>query len=71
MARPRKRQSADEEVEIDLDGPEEREEQIRRASGRLQDNARILKIKEYGRTQVIEGARPALDILSLLPRRSP
>jgi uncharacterized protein (DUF58 family) len=69
MARSRRRQSAEEEeVEIDLDGPDEREELIRWAAGRLLGKARRLKIRKHGRVQVIEGARPALDTLALLPK---
>lgn len=68
MARTRRRQAAEEEAELDLDGEGGLEEKIRRASGRLQANARRLAIKEEGRVRRIEGARLALDALSLLPR---
>lgn len=68
MARPQKRIASEEEVEIDLDAAADREEAIRRASGRLQANALRLKMKENGLVWSVEGARQALDTLALLPR---
>lgn len=67
MARTRRRQSAEEEAELDLDSGGDLEEKIRRASGRLQADARRLAIKEEGRIRKIEGARLALDALALMP----
>lgn len=68
MARTRRRQSAEEEAEIDLDSAGDLEEKIRRASGQLRLDARRLAIKEKGHIRKIEGARFSLDTLALLPK---
>jgi uncharacterized protein (DUF58 family) len=68
MARTRRRQPAADEAELDLDISGDLEEKIRRASGRLQADARRLAIKEDGRVRRIEGARLALDELALMPK---
>jgi uncharacterized protein (DUF58 family) len=69
MIRPRRRQSEDELVVLEL-GREnaERERRIRGASYRLQKEARSLLIRDEGTVTRVDGRRRSLDALALLPK---